>query len=145
MPAAARSVSPAAHLDLQDVFDRNHAAWEALDPDKIVALYAADASFWVQGAPRIEGRAALRQHFAKLAAQFGRFGWDVHRLMFGDRHWVFEYDMLIDMKDRNGEAFTARVPMVDIVNVNDAGEVTRKDVFVDNEARQAAFQRAGLA
>jgi hypothetical protein len=57
---------------------------------------------------------------------------------------VFEYDMLITLKDRDGEAFTARVPMIDIVDVNDAGEVTRKDVFVDNEARQAAFQRAGL-
>lgn len=145
MTAAARAVSPPAHLDLQDIFDRNHAAWEALDPDQIVALYSADASFWVQGSPRIEGRDALRQHFAKLAAQFGRFGWDVRRLMFGDRHWVFEYDMLITLKDRDGEAFTARVPMVDIVDVNDAGEVTRKDVFVDNEARQAAFQRAGLA
>ena len=145
MTAAARAVSPPAHLDLQDIFDRNHAAWEALDPDQIVALYSADASFWVQGSPRIEGRDALRQHFAKLAAQFGRFGWDVRRLMFGDRHWVFEYDMLITLKDRDGEAFTARVPMVDIVDVNDAGEVTRKDVLVDNEARQAAFQRAGLA
>ena len=77
MPVAARSVSPAGQLDLQDLFDRNHAAWEALDPDKIVALYAADASFWVQGAPRIEGREALRGHFAKLAAQFGRFGWRI--------------------------------------------------------------------
>ena len=65
--------------------------------------------------------------------------------MFGDRHWVFEYDILFYLKDSNGEAFTARVPMVDIVDVNDDGEVTRKDVFVDNEARQAAFQRAGLA
>ena len=145
MPVAARSVSPAGQLNLQDLFDRNHAAWEALDPDKIVALYAADASFWVQGAPRIEGREALRGHFAKLAAQFGRFGWDTRRLVFGDRHWVFEYDILFYLKDSNGEAFTARVPMVDIVDVNDDGEVTRKDVFVDNEARQAAFQRAGLA
>lgn len=146
MAGPIQSASPPTTLDMQALFDRYHAAWESMDPDRIAALHSMDSSFWLQdGSSRLQGRETLRKQYAALFAQYGRLGWDVRRVMFGDRHWVFDYDMLIDMKDRNGDSFTARIAMLDLVDVNDEGEVTRKDVYMDGAARLAALQRAGLA
>ena len=55
---------------LQQVFDRYHAAWEAKDPDAIVALHGEDSTFALRsGGARVRGRAALRRHFAEFNAE----------------------------------------------------------------------------
>lgn len=145
MTAAATAKQANKQQDIRALFDRYHHAWESADADAIAALHSSDSTFWLQdGSPRIQGRETLRKHYTGLFTQYGKFGWDIQRVMFGDRHWVFEYDMLIEMKDCNQQPFTARVPMLDIVDVNEAGEVTRKDVYVDGVARRAALERAGL-
>lgn len=145
MTAAATAKQAKKQQDIRALFDRYHHAWESADADAIAALHSLDSTFWLQdGSPRIQGRETLRKHYTGLFAQYGKFGWDIQRVMFGDRHWVFEYNMLIEMKDCNQQPFTASVPMLDIVDVNEAGEVTRKDVYVDGAARRAALERAGL-
>ncbi len=145
MATAATAKHANTQQDIRALFDRYHHAWESADADAIAALHSSDSTFWLQdGSPRIQGRETLRKHYANLFAQYGKFGWDIKRVMFGDRHWVFDYDMLIDMKDRNGEPFIARIAMLDIIDVNDAGEVTRKDVYVDGAAMRAGIERAGL-
>lgn len=145
MSTAATAKQANKQHDIRALFDRYHHAWESADPDAIAALHSADSTFWLQdGSPRIQGRETLRKHYAGLFARYGKFGWDIQRVMFGDRHWVFEYNMLIDMKDKSGQPFTARIAMLDIIDVNDAGEVTRKDVYVDGAAMRAALERAGL-
>jgi hypothetical protein len=65
--------------------------------------------------------------------------------LFGDAHWVYEWVMLVDFVDTEGTPFTARVDMVDIIDVNPAGEISRKDVYMNGLQYQAAFVRAGLA
>jgi hypothetical protein len=50
--------------------------------------------------------------------------------------------MILDLKDADGKPFTAKVEMLDVVTVNTAGEVTRKDVYVNGAQRGDAFSRA---
>jgi uncharacterized protein (TIGR02246 family) len=44
-----------------DAFDK---AWDALDADKIVALFAEDATFLSENAPLLRGRKAIRESFS---------------------------------------------------------------------------------
>jgi uncharacterized protein (TIGR02246 family) len=43
-----------------DAFDK---AWDTLDADKIVALFAEDATFLSENAPLLKGRKAIRESF----------------------------------------------------------------------------------
>ncbi|WP_214402760.1 nuclear transport factor 2 family protein [Pseudonocardia lacus] len=129
---------------LQRVFDRYHAAWEAKDPDAIVALHTEDSTFALRGGgDRVRGRAALRQRFAQVFLDFPGYRAEVDRLLLGDGHWVLEWTMVVDLPAVDGGAFTARIALVDVVDVDAAGLVTRKDVWVDGAQQAAAYRRAG--
>lgn len=131
---------------LARIFDRYHAAWEACDPDAIATLHSDDATFWMRdGTPAVQGRAALRAHYAALFARFPHLAFDIHRREFGQAHWVFDYTMVLHLTDLSGAPFAARVKMLDVVNVNSAGEVTRKDVYLNGAEAHAAYARAGMA
>ncbi|MEQ1492755.1 MAG: nuclear transport factor 2 family protein [Terricaulis sp.] len=131
---------------MANIFDRYHAAWEAQDPDQIAALHADDATFWMHdGTPAVQGRAALRGRFGALFARFPRMSFDTHRREFGQAHWVLDYTMVLQLTDPSGAPFEARVKMLDVVNVNDAGQVTRKDVYLNGAEAYAAYARAGMA
>jgi hypothetical protein len=130
---------------LQQVFDRYHAAWEAKDPDAIAALHTEDSTFALRsGGTRVQGRGTLRQHFAGIFAEFPGYRSEVRRLLLGDGHWVLEWTMVVDLPDAaGGGTFTARIDLVDVVDVDAAGLVTRKDVWVDGVQQAAAYRRAG--
>jgi hypothetical protein len=129
---------------LQRAFDRYHAAWEAKDPDAIVALHTEDSTFALRsGGARVRGRAALRQHFAQIFREFAGYRAEVDRLLLGDGHWVLEWTMVVDLPDVDGGSFTARIDLVDVVDVDGTGLVTRKDVWVDGVQQAAAYRRAG--
>lgn len=137
---------PALDHPLQKVFDAYHAAWEAHDPQRIAALHSSDSTFCLRdGSPRVRGREVLAEQFAGVFARFPTFGLEAHRIMFGERHWVFEWTMVAELTDTEGKAFTGRVDMVDVVDVNDAGEVTRKDVYLNGAQAQAMYARLGVA
>ncbi|MDP3748297.1 MAG: nuclear transport factor 2 family protein [Phenylobacterium sp.] len=143
--AVAAPERPATAHPLQKVFDACHAAWESNDPQRIVALNSPDAMFWMRdGSAPVRGREALAKHYAGVFARFPHFGWEMHRTMFGEDFWVFEWTMVANLTDTNGEAFTAKVDMVDVVNVNAAGLVTRKDVYVDGAQAAAMYARMGV-
>jgi len=140
-----QAVTTATEHPLQKVFDASHAAWESNDPERVAALNSPDAMFWMRdGSEPVRGREALAKHYAGVFARFPHFGWEMHRLMFGDDHWVFEWTMVAKVTDAKGEAFTAKVDMVDVVNVNAAGLVTRKDVYVDGAQAAAMYARMGV-
>jgi hypothetical protein len=128
---------------LQEIFDLSHAAWEARDPDRIVALCAHDATFWMHdGTPQVKGRQALRRHYAALFERFPKMEWEIHRTELGHAHWMFDYTLVLEFT--GAAPVTARVKMIDVVNVNEAGEVTRKDVYLNGAEAQAAYQAAGM-
>lgn len=129
---------------LEYVFNRYHDAWEAKDPDAIAALHSEDSSYALRaGEERVHGRAALREHYAKVFEQYPNYRADVARLILGAGHWVLEWTMVIDLLDTDGKPFTARIDLVDVVDVDQDGLVSRKDVYVDGAQRAAAFGRAG--
>lgn len=136
------------HLDrssLEDCFNRYHHAWEAKDPDAIAALHSEDSTYVLRaGEERVQGRAALRAHFQGVFDAYPGYRADVHRLILGDGHWVLEWTMVIDLLEFEGRPFTATIDLVDVVNVDEQGLVTRKDVYVDGAQRAIAFGRAGV-
>ncbi|MCY1059612.1 nuclear transport factor 2 family protein [Nannocystis sp. SCPEA4] len=137
--------NPAPSLSLPDLFARYHVGWETRDPALIASLHAEDSVFHLHdGSEPVHGRDALRQHCAEL---FARFDWsfEMGRRLYGADHWVFEWTMVLALGEPGGGSFTARVEMLDVMTVNRAGEVARKDVYVNGAQMHAAFARAGLA
>jgi hypothetical protein len=130
-------------LDTQALFERYHVGWVTRNPDLIASLHSGDTIFWLhdERGP-VEGREALRRHCVDLFASY-RFGLEEGRKFFGPDYWIFEWTMVLDLADKGGKPFTARVEMLDVVTVNEAGEVTRKDVYMNGAQRREAFSRAG--
>lgn len=129
---------------LEALFRRYHASWESRNPDLIASLHSEETIFWVHnGSEPIKGREALRQHCIRLFAAFD-FTLEMSRLLYGNDHWVLEWTMVAALAEADGTPFTARVEMLDVVTVNAAGQVVRKDVFVNGRQYQEAFARAGI-
>ena len=129
---------------LRDVFERYHVGWETKNPDLIASLHSEDTVFHVHdGSAAVHGRKALRQRCIDTFATFD-FSFEMGRRFYGDEHWVFEWTMVLALKEPGGAPFTARVEMLDVVTVNARGEVTRKDVYVNGGQSQPAFARAGI-
>lgn len=135
------------HVDtapLRAIFDRYHAAWEAKDPSRIAAMHSADSSFVLHGnGERVFGRDSLEKHYAGIFETYPGYRSHVARLLLGDDHWVLEWTMEIDVPDAEGGTRTARVDLVDVVDVDQNGLVSRKDVWVDAAQQASAF--AGTA
>jgi hypothetical protein len=131
-------------LSVPDLFARYHVGWETRDPALIASLHAEDSVFHVHdGSEPVHGRDALRQHCVELFARF-KWSFEMGRQLYGADHWVFEWTMVLALAEPGGAPFTARVECLDVVTVNRAGEVTRKDVYMNGAQRQAAFARAGI-
>lgn len=128
-----------------ELFARYHVGWETRDPDRIASLHSEDSIYWLHdGSEPVRGREALRQYCIGVFARHP-FTFELRRSLFAERHWVLEWVMVLPLKDTAGQPFTARVEMLDVVDFNDAGEVTRKDVYMNGAQSQAAFARAGIA
>jgi uncharacterized protein (TIGR02246 family) len=141
MSSARTAARPAAEtLPVQSVFDRYLAAWAARDPALIASLHSDDTSFWMHdGTARVFGRKAVEQHFAGIFARFPGFAFDVYRSLIADRHWVLDWAMKAEMTGKGGKQVQVRIDMLDVVDINEAGEVVRKDTFYDASQAQAAM------
>lgn len=130
------------HGDLKAAFDRYHVGWETQDAARIASLHSADSVFLLHdGSPAVVGRENIRRHVEGLFARYPALAFEpATRTLFGENRWVFDYTMVLGAGDK-----TARIPMVDVVDVNADGEVTRKEVFLDPVEAHAALAKAGLA
>jgi hypothetical protein len=129
---------------LRAVFDRYHVGWETRNPDLIASLHSEDTVFHIHdGSAAVHGREALRQSCIETFRKFD-FSFETVRWLDGGDHWVFEWIMVLALKEPGGAPFTARVGMLDVVTVNARGEVTHKDVYMNGGEAQAAFARAGI-
>lgn len=124
-------------LDLADIADRYAAAWLSHDPKAVVALHAPDSTFQAHGrSAEAQGHAALLQEFAGIFERYPDFGVEIHRLLLGDRHWTLDWTLTFQppgKEERRG--FHA----LDVVEVDGAGLVTRKDTFFDYAQVKAAM------
>lgn len=130
---------------LEDLYQHYHQGWIRKDPELIASLHSEDSLFWFHdGSGPLTGRAALRAYCVQMFSRY-RFEHEQVRILFGRAHWVLEWVMAVSLQDAAGQPFVARVEMLDVVDVNDAGEVTRKDVYMNGAQAQAAFKRAGIS
>lgn len=140
----ATSAPAAETLTTEALFDRYHVGWETRDPDLIASLHSEDTIFALHdGTEPVKGREPLRAHCRQLFHSFD-FSMEMGRRLYGDDHWVFEWAMLLSLTEPGGAPFVARVGMLDVVTLNPAGEVERKDVHPNGPEMHAAFLRAGI-
>jgi uncharacterized protein (TIGR02246 family) len=124
-------------LDLEAVSKRYFAAWEARDPDAIVALHTEDTQFTSRlGMEPVRGREAVRDHFAELFERFPEFSFETYRVLYGPDFWVLDWVLIFKPE---GAEETARFDCLDVVNVSPDGLVARKDTFVDMVQLKAAL------
>jgi ketosteroid isomerase-like protein len=124
-----------AGLDIRSISEEYFAAWGASDPDRIAALHSADSRFQLHaGGESAEGREAVRQAFADIFVQWPGFNFETHRVLYGDDHWVLDWDLLSTLKvEHDGSQVDkpVRLHCLDVVTVDEEGLVSRKDTFVD--------------
>jgi uncharacterized protein (TIGR02246 family) len=131
-------MTAAARLDVRALFDRYAAAFASHDAEAVSALHSADSTFCQRtGGAVVHGREAVRDAFAALFAQWPDLGFDVRRLLTGDRFWVLDWDLTATVNGRE-----VRFACLDVVDVDDRGLVTRKETFVDLAQAQASLARA---
>jgi hypothetical protein len=127
------------------LFNNYHIGWETRNPDLIVSLHSADTVFHMHdGTEPVVGRESLRHACANMFQAYN-FTFEMGRRFFGERHWVFEWRMVLNLSDVEGNPFTAKVEMLDVVALNDDDKVARKDVYMNGRQAQDAFTHAGIA
>jgi uncharacterized protein (TIGR02246 family) len=124
-----------ARLGIRSISEEYFAAWEARDPDRIAAMHSADSRFQLHaGGEPAEGREAVRQAFADIFAQWPGFTFETHRVLYGDDHWVLDWDLMATLKvEQDGSEVDkpVRLHCLDVVTIDEEGLVSRKDTFVD--------------
>ena len=125
--------------DIAAIADRYAAAWLSHDPAAIVAMHAPGSTFQAHGrGAEVKGKAALLKEFAEVFERYPGFGVETHRLLLGDKHWTLEWDLTFQPPGKARRGFRA----LDVVEVDDAGLVTRKDTFFDFAQVKAAHEAA---
>jgi steroid delta-isomerase-like uncharacterized protein len=120
--------------DVEDLIQHYTEAWASRDPDKIVALHTDDTTFHAHvSQDAAHGKAAVRQAFADLFAQFPDLAFGPVAQRIGDDFWVAEWRMSGTLA---GTDTAFEVDLVDVVTVQD-GLVRSKDSYIDALSMQA--------
>ncbi|WP_101951687.1 nuclear transport factor 2 family protein [Mycobacterium sp. 3519A] len=124
---------------MRDLFHRYADVWGSHDPDAIIALHTDDTRFHAHiGQEPAHGKAAVRQAFADLLAQFPDLGFEQVSLITGSDFWVVEW-MMTGTLAATGAQF--EVDVIDLITVEN-GRVRTKDSYLDAVSMQAQL---GLA
>jgi steroid delta-isomerase-like uncharacterized protein len=124
---------------MPDLFERYADAWRRHDPDAIVALHTEDTRFHAHvGQEPAHGRAAVRQAFADLLAQFPDLAFEQVSVRTGSDFWVVEWKMSGTLAGTD-DGF--EVDLLDLITVED-GLVKSKDSYIDAMSLQAQLPMA---
>ncbi|SEG99964.1 SnoaL-like domain-containing protein [Nonomuraea solani] len=129
--------------NVRELFDTYAATFATRDLDAIVALHSPATMFWLHnGEQPVHGRAALRDTFAAMFAQWPEMGFDVHRAITGDGHWILDWALTAVLTGPGGDRRPIRFDCLDVVTLDKDGLVERKDTFIDLPQAQAALTAA---
>ncbi len=119
---------------MHHLFQRYADAWGRHDPDAIVALHTEDTTFHARvGQEPARGKAAVRQAFADLFAQFPDLAFRQVSLRTGPDFWVVEWRMSGTLAGTDAKV---EVDLIDLITVVD-GLVKSKGSYIDAVAMQA--------
>lgn len=119
-------------FDVQTLCTDYLAAWAASDVDAIMERHTPQSMFWLHArAGPVIGRVGVREAFAKLFHKYPGMGMKPTRALYGERHWVLDWTMTWDWQDPGGVSREARCDCLDLVTLDDAGLILRKDTFID--------------
>lgn len=122
-------------MDVRQLFDSYATTFATRDTDAIARLHSPDTQFWLRdGGQPVLGRVAVRDAFAALFDQWPGLGFEIHRVLTGDRHWVLDWALTAEPAGR-----PIRFDCLDIVTLDEDGLVARKDTFVNHVQAQAAL------
>ena len=111
--------------DIHELFQRYADTFATRNVDAIVALHAADTVFHQHTArPPAHGGAGVHAAFTALFAMWPDLTLQVDRVLYGDRFWVLDWTLVA----ADG---AVRLDCLDVVTVDDAGLVLRKDTYAD--------------
>jgi hypothetical protein len=126
-------------LNIAAIADRYAAAWIARDPKAIIALHAPESTFQAHGrGVQVKGKPALLKEFTEAFERYPNFGVETRRLLLGDKHWTLDWDLTFQPPGKSLRKFHA----LDVVEVDDAGLITKKDTFFDFAQVKAALEAA---
>lgn len=125
---------------IREIYDRYVAAFASKDTDRIQLLHAEDGTFWLHtGRDPVQGRAAIAAMFDGFFAQWPQFGFEVHRVLFTETNWILDWSVTAVLPANEGGQRPIKFHALDIIDVNEAGLVARKDTFIDMAEVQAAL------
>ncbi|MEV0389577.1 nuclear transport factor 2 family protein [Nonomuraea sp. NPDC050643] len=129
-----------ASLDVEKLFDAYASTFATRDAHAIVALHSPQTKFWLRnGEQPVHGRPAVRETFAAMFEQWPEMGFEVHRLITGDRHWVLDWALTAVLTTPDGARHPVSFDCLDVVILDQNGLVERKDTFIDLPQAQAAL------
>jgi uncharacterized protein (TIGR02246 family) len=118
-------------LDTQAVYDRYAATFATKDPEAIAENHAQNGTFWLHnGGDAVQGRDAIAATFGHFFASWPEFGFQVRRLILAPQHWVLDWVITAVLPSSTGGR-SIRIDALDVIDVDSAGLVTRKDTWID--------------
>lgn len=124
---------------MEDLIQHYTDAWASRNPDKIVALHTENTTFHAHaGQAAAHGKAAVRQAFADLFAQFPDLAFAAVSEKTGHDFWIAEWRVSGTLA---GTDSRFEVDLVDVVTV-EGGLVKSKDSYLDAVSMQAQLGMA---
>lgn len=121
-------------LDIPALFRRYADTFATRDVEAIVALHAEDTVFQQHtGRPPAPGRDGVRAAFTAIFTTWPDLTFDVDRVLYGDRFWVLDWTVV-------AASGAVRLDCLDVVTVDDAGLVLRKDTYADTSVLAGAAE-----
>lgn len=130
-------------LAVRALYDRYAATFATHDVEAIAGLHSTDTQFWLHlDNEPARGRAAVAQAFAGFFQQWPNLGFEVYRVLTGSHHWILDWALTAELPGNDGTPVPVRFDCIDVVVVDEAGLVSRKDTFVDYIQVQNAIAAA---
>ncbi|MFJ9562864.1 nuclear transport factor 2 family protein [Streptomyces fuscichromogenes] len=109
-------------------------AWNSLDLEAILGTYAEDVVYQDSGSNgRILGKAALRRYLTKFLKMWDmRFAITEERRIAGADAQVCLWT--VEVRRQDGQGDVVKTTGVDIIHVNEAGELSRDEAYIDRVA-----------
>lgn len=115
------------------------AAWNARDPDRIAAFFAADAVYDDRGAGEVaRGRGEIREHAARIHLGFPDLSFELVRAAHGERFTAGEWrSRMTHRGEFSGLAPTGRSlesAGVDVATLDEGGQIVHLVSYYDGAA-----------